>query len=288
MRPSTDGALWQPVQPEQPLARNRQGVAQSTKWEVERETGFEPATFCLGSSGVPTICPKRGIGTKKCPVRVSEQARFGRRNPSNVVPKSGTFSVCSLTAVCSGIAYRDQDRNEKNRLKQFIVLPFLLLSGKLLLRLRGGCLVLGRDRGPKPDRNQDAHQSQIGGWCLHLAWINQAVGRQVPEVEAARICEVPAQALDDIRDEALLELGILKDLVERGDPHFHRANEPMDIAIYLHGDIAESSFNLRHEDMEGCPVILGLESLDTGATGRGHLGVQLFDHVDQFVRRPLA
>ena len=32
------------------------------------------ATIYLGSSGVPTVCPKREIATKKCPVRVSEQA----------------------------------------------------------------------------------------------------------------------------------------------------------------------------------------------------------------------
>jgi hypothetical protein len=62
--------------PQTPLALNKQSVVLSVRGGVERETGFEPATFCLGSSGVPTVCPKRGIATKKCPVRVSEQARF--------------------------------------------------------------------------------------------------------------------------------------------------------------------------------------------------------------------
>jgi len=33
----------------------------SVKGKVERETGFEPATFCLGSSGQRALWHERGI-----------------------------------------------------------------------------------------------------------------------------------------------------------------------------------------------------------------------------------
>jgi len=47
-------------------ARRRRSRGQitgsSARWELERQTGFEPARFCLGSPGVPAACYEREEG----------------------------------------------------------------------------------------------------------------------------------------------------------------------------------------------------------------------------------
>jgi hypothetical protein len=56
-----------PGHPERLLAHNRQGVVLSTKGEVERETGFERATFCLGRPSVHDGCIVRPRGARPGP-----------------------------------------------------------------------------------------------------------------------------------------------------------------------------------------------------------------------------